>query len=63
LNDVRDARPAFVPILARWNGPELLANTFLMHSAEAVFGADSIVAFNDDSDFIPKRHDPGIDSG
>jgi hypothetical protein len=63
LDDVADAWPAFVLILARGKNPERLTDIFLVHSAEGSFGADSIVSFNDHSDFILKMHDSGLGRG
>src|SRR5262245_9475309 len=57
FDDVGWARSAFVLVLLRRYDPERLTNIFLMHPDDVVSRALSIVALDDDGDFVFEPHD------
>src|SRR5271157_174763 len=62
LNNVSNTGSAFILVfVCRLNG-EGLAYVFLVDAPQSVRRAESVVAFDDDRDFIPEMHDFGVDS-
>jgi hypothetical protein len=61
LDNIVDAGTTFVLVFVLGKYSESLTDIFLMDAPYSRFGAEAVVALDNDGDLVLKMHDPGID--
>jgi hypothetical protein len=63
LDNIIDAGTTFILVFLRGQDGESLTDIFLMDTPYSHFGAEAVIALDNDGDLVLKMHDPGIDDG